>query len=69
MVSKTILEGLKKAPKWFRCLYAIALLMINGGCTYSIIMTHTEGSAVDTVDQAQTASPDVDPTVSIPLVP
>jgi len=68
MVHEKIKDGLRKAPKWFRCFYAIALLALNG-CTYSIIMTHTEGSAVDTVDAEQAASPNVSPTLDLPVVP
>lgn len=38
-------------------------------CTYSIIMNHTEGQASDVVDENQTVSPDIRPTVTIPLKP
>lgn len=36
------------------------------GCTYSINMVHTEGSASDVVDEDQSPSTSISPTVSIP---
>jgi len=36
------------------------------GCTYSITMVHTEGSASDVVDETQRADPDVKTDLSIP---
>ena len=36
------------------------------GCTYSINMVHTEGSASDVVDETQTPTADVKPVISIP---
>jgi hypothetical protein len=43
-----------------------ALLAMLSSCTYSITMVHTEGSASDVVDEQQTPSTSVTPTVSIP---
>ena len=60
---------MKAYPKWFRYLYFGILFLINSGCTYSIIMNHTEGSATDLVDETQDASPDISPTVTLPLAP
>lgn len=37
-------------------------------CTYSVSMQHSVGST-DTVDEQQTASPDVSPTVNVPVAP
>lgn len=37
-------------------------------CSYSITMMHSSGST-DTLDEAQTTSPDVSPTVTVPLTP
>ena len=42
------------------------ILIILSGCTYSINMVHTEGSASDVVDETQANTPNVSPTVSIP---
>lgn len=38
------------------------------GCTYSITMVHTEGTATDVVDETATNTPStsITPTVSIP---
>ncbi len=45
----------------------IVFLMLLTGCTYSVNMIHTSGVASDVVDENQSASPDVSPTVSLPL--
>jgi hypothetical protein len=47
----------------------IPLLMLLSSCTYSITQVHTEGAATDVVDEQQTPSTTVSPTVSIPKVP
>ena len=39
------------------------------GCNYSVIMNATHGQASDLVDETDTASPDVSPTVTIPMAP
>lgn len=36
------------------------------GCTVAINLTHTEGTASDIVDETQSNTPTVDPTLSIP---
>ena len=36
-------------------------------CTYSITCVHTQGKASDVVDENQSASPKVDPTVNAPI--
>ncbi len=46
------------------CLFLLAYFLFS--CTYSINMVHTEGSASDVVDEEQTATPDISPTLSIP---
>ena len=38
------------------------------GCTYSINMVHTEGSASDVVDETQRANPDIKTNLSIPAL-
>lgn len=44
-------------------------IMLNAltGCTYSINMVHTEGSASDVVDETQSAHPNIVPTLNIPV--
>lgn len=44
----------------------IMMTIIMTGCTYSITMVHTEGQASDVVDEQQTPSTSITPTVSIP---
>ena len=44
----------------------ISILALLSSCTYSITMVHTEGQASDVVDEQQTPSTTVSPTVSIP---
>ena len=52
--------------------YLFSLFMMGmvclTGCTYSITMVHTEGTATDVVDETATNTPStsVTPTVSIP---
>ena len=36
------------------------------GCTYSITMVHTEGTASDVVDEAATPTSTISPNVNIP---
>ncbi len=49
--------------------YIIPLLVILQSCTYSINMIHSEGSASDMVDENQTATPNVSPTITVPMIP
>ena len=44
--------------------YLICLMLF--GCTYNISMAHTEGSATDVIDDTQSNTPNVSPTVTIP---
>ena len=52
--------------------YLFSLFMLGmvclTGCTYSITMVHTEGTATDVVDETATNTPStsITPTVSIP---
>lgn len=50
------------------CLTMAALSVMMSSCTQSITMMHSSGST-DTLDEAQTTSPDVSPTVTVPLTP
>ncbi len=45
----------------------ISSLALLSSCTYSITMVHTEGSATDVVDEQQTPSTTLSPTLSNPL--
>lgn len=45
------------------------VMLFLQSCTYSITMAHTEGSATDLIDETQTNTPDVSPTVTLPIVP
>lgn len=45
----------------------IPIFVLLAGCTYSVNMIHTKGTASDIVDENQTASPEVSPTVQVPL--
>ncbi len=44
-------------------------MILLGSCTYSVSVMHTEGQASDMIDENQTASPDVSPTLNIPVKP
>lgn len=44
----------------------ISIFAFLSSCTYSITMVHTEGQASDVVDETQTPSTTLTPTVSIP---
>ena len=43
--------------------------LILNGCTYSINMVHTQGSATDVVDENQKADADVRPNITLPALP
>ena len=47
----------------------IPFIFILHACTYSITMVHTEGTASDVVDETATNTPNVSPTIKIPVVP
>ena len=50
-------------------LITIGFMIFIQGCTYNISMAHTEGTATDTIDDTDTITPDVSPTITLPLVP
>jgi hypothetical protein len=52
-------------------LYVLLGVLVVCGCTYSITMVHNQGAASDLIDETQNASPNVNPTLSIPasLIP
>lgn len=67
-------EQVREMMKRMTCLiFLVACLLVAGvyltGCTYSITMVHTEGTASDVVDETATNSPDIKPDITIPLTP
>ena len=52
----------------FSFLTMATLSMMLTSCSYSVSMQHSVGST-DTLDEAQTTSPNVSPTVTVPLTP
>jgi hypothetical protein len=44
-------------------------MLIAAACTYSINMIHSSGEASDMVDENQSATPNVVPTVNMPIIP
>jgi hypothetical protein len=44
----------------------LPLLLLLTACTYSVAMVHSVGST-DDIEESQTASPDISPTLSIPM--
>lgn len=58
---------MKESPKWFKYLYFGLLFLLNSGCTFSIIMTHSEGSGSDAIEEKQDADPNVAPSVTLPI--
>jgi hypothetical protein len=63
--------------KWFMGIVVAAFfltgfflcLLLTSGCTYSVIVNHTEGIAEDLVDENQSASPDVKTDINLPKLP
>ena len=53
--------------KFILFVLASILVIMLYGCTYSITMVHTEGTASDVVDETQTSKPDVKADVALPL--
>lgn len=47
--------------------YLPLLLLLLSSCTYSVAMVHSVGST-DEIDETQSASPTVSPSLSIPMV-
>ena len=45
----------------------IFILVLLPSCTYTISMAHTTGVADDVIDDTSSATPNVVPTVSLPL--
>lgn len=50
-------------------LFILLLMSLSlTSCTYSVSMMHSEGST-DTLDENQTADPNISPTVNVPVTP
>lgn len=49
------------------CLFFI--LTILESCTYNISMAHTSGTATDVIDDTASNTPNVSPTVTVPMTP
>lgn len=50
----------------------ISLLLLSlslTSCTYNVSMAHTQGQADDVIDDTASNSPNVSPTVTVPLTP
>ena len=45
----------------------ISCLMLLSGCTYSVTLVHTSGSASDVIDETSTPSTSVSPTINVPM--
>lgn len=48
-------------------LISLACLCTLTACTYNISMAHTEGTATDVIDDTQSNTPDIKPTLTIPM--
>jgi hypothetical protein len=48
------------------CLVILPLLLV--GCTLSFSIVDTHGTATDLIDEEQTATPNVSPTVNVPAM-
>lgn len=55
--------------KNFRLSVFLTFSLILCSCTYSINQIHTDGTASDVLDETQSATPDISPTITIPMVP
>lgn len=44
-------------------------LMFLVSCTYNVSMAHTQGIATDTIDDTASNTPNVSPTINIPVTP
>lgn len=50
--------------------YLLLIVMsVLSSCTYNVSMAHTSGSAEDVIDDTASNTPNVAPTVTVPLTP
>lgn len=52
----------------YKYIFGLMLLALNS-CTYNISMAHTEGQATDVIDDTASNTPNVSPTVNVPVTP
>jgi hypothetical protein len=50
----------------FKWMVVSGIAILVTGCTYSMTMINTDGTASDVVDQNQTPTTSVSPTISVP---
>lgn len=48
---------------------SVMMLLCMTSCTYNVSMAHTQGTATDTIDDTASNTPNVSPTVTVPLTP
>jgi|HubBroStandDraft_4_1064222.scaffolds.fasta_scaffold11096_8 hypothetical protein len=58
------IKNCRTKTKAFACLLSLYFLT---SCTYNVSMAHTEGSASDVIDDTQSNTPDISPTITVPL--
>lgn len=52
-----------------KTLILLSLTTFLASCTYNVSMSHTSGGSTDTIDDTATNTPNVSPTVNIPVTP
>jgi len=53
----------------FKIISVLMLACCLTSCTYNVSMAHTSGTADDVIDDQLTNTPNVSPTVNIPVTP
>jgi hypothetical protein len=46
----------------------ISLFFVLSGCSYSVTLAHTNGTATDLIDETQTEKPDIKADLKIPAL-
>lgn len=46
---------------------AISILACISACSFNVSMAHTQGTAEDVIDDAASNTPDVSPTITLPV--
>lgn len=49
--------------------FMLSMLTFVTSCTYNVSMAHTQGTADDVIDDTASNTPNVSPTVTVPLTP
>lgn len=55
--------------KIIRFMLCLSLVFCMTACTYNVSMAHTQGTADDVIDDNASNTPNVSPTVSLPVSP